>query len=126
MAYLRKICNSEEYVVVEEYIDGPFEKFVNDNGSVCGKAGVACDKAQCFVHYSYERSGKELMIVDIQGSGLKFTDPEIASRELKSDGKVLFCAGNLTTVAINTFIKEHQCNFYCRCIGLKELNINID
>ena len=51
-------------------------------------------KAESFVHYSFVKSGKQLIIVDLQGVGFVLCDPEIASSELydESDG-IYFCAG---------------------------------
>jgi hypothetical protein len=52
------------------------------------------------------------MLVDIQGCGVKFYDPEIASSELVEDGEVLFCAGNLSNTAIDNFpastVRKHN------------------
>ena len=54
------------------------------------------------------------MIVDIQGSGANLFDPEIATMELLADGKILFCAGNLSKTAIDAFSLQHVCNKYCK------------
>lgn len=60
------------------------------------------------------------MVVDVQGSGPNLFDPEIASVEQKSDdGKVLFCAGNLSKEAIGKFTLLHVCNKYCKMLELE-------
>ena len=44
------------------------------------------------------------MLLDIQGSGHTFYDPEIASRQIMDEhGKVQFCTGNLSIAAIDNF-----------------------
>ena len=53
----------EEYVTIEESVDGTFRKCVNNNGSVCDKG----DEAECLAHFTYEGSEKEVMLLDIQG-----------------------------------------------------------
>ena len=45
-----------------------------------------------------------LMLLDVQGCGSNLDDPEIASSELvDSDNHLLYCAGNLSTEAIECF-----------------------
>ena len=44
-----------DYVTIEEFIDGVF----------------VCDKAQCFAHFTYEKSQGKLMVLDVQGAGHK-------------------------------------------------------
>ncbi len=61
------------------------------------------------------------MLLDMQGTGFTFYDPEIASSTQKEDGEYLFCAGNLSKYAMETFISSHKCNVYCTKVGLKEL-----
>ena len=61
------------------------------------------------------------MIVDIQGCEYFLFDPEIASKELKSDDEFLFCTGNLAYSAIHNFTEYHKCNWYCELLKLPEL-----
>ena len=66
-------------------------------------------KTESLAHFSYERSDKELMILDMQGSGNYLFDPEIASKKLlDDDNEVLFSTGNLSTMAINNFVSCHS------------------
>ncbi|KAK3741693.1 hypothetical protein QZH41_005534 [Actinostola sp. cb2023] len=106
-----------EAITLEEYIDGDtFEKYINNDGSICGNdIGEVSLKAEAFVHYTYERSNKQLMVLDIQGIKYHLCDPEIASSELTENDKsddILFCSGNLSHVAIDRFLLEHKCNKY--------------
>ena len=66
---------------------------------------------------------KKLMLLDIQGNGYELFNPEIASHEL-FDGsvEVLYCAGNLSHMAIEKFVSGHKCNVFCDIVGLKSLN----
>lgn len=111
--------DSDEYVTVEEFVEGSFVKHINNNGHICGDtSNPLCNKAECLAHYSFERSNKEVMIVDIQGCDYLLFDPEIASKELKSSDEFLFCTGNLSTTAIQKFIDSHKCNWYCELLKL--------
>ena len=112
----------EEFVTVEKFIPGNFIKYMNNTGERCVEAGDdRGDKAECLCHFSYEKSERKLMVVDIQGSGFKLFDPEIASSNLFDNGKILFCAGNLSMEAIEKITNEHKCNTYCKLLGLNEL-----
>ncbi|CAH3031668.1 unnamed protein product [Pocillopora meandrina] len=73
----------------------------------------------------YQISEKKLMLLDIQGSFFKLSDPEIATTDLlvnnaSLDSKeVNCCAGNLSCIAIVEFKSKHSCNKYCDTISLK-------
>ena len=113
---------SDEYVTVEELVEGSFVKHINNNGHICGDTNnPVCNKAECLAHYSFERSNKEVMVVDIQGCDHLLFDPEVASKELKSNEEFFFCTGNLSISAINNFIESHKCNWYCELLQLPEL-----
>ena len=60
------------------------------------------------------------MFLDIQSTGHKLNDPEIASTELLENDEFPFCRGNRKT-AIDTFIGSHHCISYCKSLGLPEL-----
>ncbi len=111
-----------ECVSVEPFIEGDFCKHINNTGNIREDANEITKKAECLAHFSYIKSAKELMSLDLQGNGYCFYDPEIASSSPTQDGEILFCAGNLSTIAIDTFIANHTCNFYCHAIGLQELS----
>ena len=118
--FLGKI-GEEEYVTVEEFIEGTFDKYINNDGEIYEKGSEITQKAECLVHYSFERSEKEVMILDIQGCGCNLFDPEICSKDIVLGEKVMFCTGNLSTVAMNNFIQNHKCNFYCKLLNLSSL-----
>ena len=73
-------------VTIEEYVEGEFQKYVNNNGLCIPSPAEEFDeiyaKAQCLVHYSYQISERKLMLLDIQGSSFKLYDPEIATTDL--------------------------------------------
>ena len=79
-------------VRVEEYLEGTFQKHVNNNEYVCGDGSELSSKAETFSHYSYVKSGKQLMVLDIQGVGYFLSDPEIATSELldSADNSIFF------------------------------------
>ena len=123
--YLGKVIDNDQFMTIEEYIPGTFVKHFNHTGIPCEdnentKNGM---KAECLAHFSFEKSYRKLMLLDIQGCGLKLYDPEIASSELVEDGEVLFCAWNLSKTAIDNFVFHHVCNKFCKLLKLSELRL---
>ena len=121
--WYEKIFFSEfmgESVAIEKFVDGPFEKYVNNNGTFeVDDTSVLMLKAQAFMHYTFVKSKDMLMVTDIQGFGHQLTDPEIASSEMRGkDNKWNFCSGNCSHIAINTFFENHNCNKYCTMLKL--------
>ena len=105
---------------MEQFVEGEFVKFLNNTGAVCGEASEIRQKSESLTHFLYEKSDKQLMIVDVQGWGYNLYHPEIASREIMSDQseQLMFAMGNLTTRAIDTFVVAHSCNKDCKLLVL--------
>ena len=120
--YFGKDLDKGDCVTVEEYIDGNFVKYINNTGMVCNKSTLS-EKAQCLAHFSYEKSYHNLMVLDIQGTGHKLYDPEIASLELVENDEFLFSTNNnnLSQTAIDCFVSYHHCNIYSKSLDLQEL-----
>ena len=120
------VTDDGEYVSVEEYVSGTFMKYINNDGISCAEESDASKKAGCLAHFSYEKSEKKLIILDIQGSDHTLYDPEIATSDLfDQDHEMLFCSGNLSKIAIENFIADHSCNNYCKSAGLTELYLDL-
>lgn len=111
-----------EFVTLEGFLEGTFEKYVNNTGEICGDATSEISlKAESFVHFTYVNSDRQLLVSDIQGVGYCLCDPEVASAKLMDDDKsIYFCCGNLSNSAIETFFKEHTCNKFCRLLNLQQ------
>ncbi|KXJ19392.1 Transient receptor potential cation channel subfamily M member 6 [Exaiptasia diaphana] len=114
---------------LENFVSGDFHKFVNNDGvSVSPPTDdveEVYEKAQCFVHYSYQFSQKKFMVLDIQGTASYILyDPEIATSELYAAGdgsenrETYFCAGNLSFQGIEKFQSDHICNKFCNMLNL--------
>lgn len=61
----------KEWVSVEPYIEGNSAKYINNTGIVTKslQSTEVCKKVECLAHYSYKISNKELLLLDMQGSG---------------------------------------------------------
>lgn len=75
-------------------------------------------KQKTFVHFTHKKSEGKLIVLDIQGGGYTL-HRQIASPDLLSDdGTCQFCTGNLSEIAMKNFFEKHQCNKYCKLLGL--------
>ena len=104
----------DQFITIEQYLDGDFRKY-----EIIPHAG--CDlalKAEMFAYYKYVKSQNRLMVLDIQGADYSLCDPEIASAQLVDDDNILFCNGNLSSQAIDTFVSQHACNKFCKMLQL--------
>ncbi|RLN73694.1 hypothetical protein BBJ28_00025247, partial [Nothophytophthora sp. Chile5] len=105
----------------EPYIDGKYEKYNNNNGWVAEKSLTLGDTAQAFSHFTWQSTYGQHMVVDLQGVGSVFTDPQIHSLQEAKFGK-----GNLSTAGMTAFFSTHKCNQVCRALDLKSLRESND
>ena len=70
-------------------------------------------EAAAFSHFTYDRSGGELMVIDIQGSPRAWTDPQVHSKDRR------FGAGDLGESGMEKFFATHACNELCAMLDLK-------
>ena len=111
-------------VTVEEFIEGTFRKYVNNDGNMRKQPQgsnadikIIFEKAECLVHFFYVESSKKLML---QGAEYNLYDPEIATTQWRRDNEIYFCCGNLSTTSINEFNKNYLCNKFCRIMKLSD------
>ena len=102
----------EKPCLVEDFIEGKYEKFISNNGTLKfhGTLSVFC-------HWTYHHTRGKLIVVDIQGvrrkSDYLLTDPAIHSKsENEAYGDL-----DLGDVGIQAFFSTHQCDK--NCYGLK-------
>ena len=92
-----------------------FAKYLNNNGliieAISGDHRVIFAKGECLVHYSFEATNDQIIVLDIKGVRYALCDPEVVYKVLlEEEGELRSCAGNLSTHAIETFFTIHQCN----------------
>ena len=71
-----------ECVIIEKMLEGTFNKIINNSGKVFNEISELTRNGEAFIHFTWERSGENSMVIDLQGVDFRLTDPEIASMEL--------------------------------------------
>ena len=100
-----------DLVTLESYMEGEFVKYINNDGHICKKGSEVADKAEAFSHFTYVKSEKQLMVLDIQGTGYSLYDPEIAApRSLMMTRKQYCSVLEICQLKqIEQFLSEHRC-----------------
>lgn len=94
---------------------GEFIKYSDNKGTVSTRRNTP----QTFSHFTYEKSGNSFVIVDIQGIGDFYTDPQVHTIDREGYG-----IGNSGKSGIDSFIATHVCNALCKALNLTPLNSN--
>lgn len=102
-----------EYVAIEPYLHGKYEKF-NSNGGYEDQTAAIMN---AFSHWTWHVSGHRYLVCDLQGvqQGQRYilTDPCIHSL----DGR--FGGTDLGVVGMEKFFENHKCNVICKELKLE-------
>ncbi|GCC30499.1 hypothetical protein chiPu_0008950 [Chiloscyllium punctatum] len=118
---IHRPTNNIPYATVEEELIGEFVKYsVKDGRELnCGRKESEVGLKCCtFQHWVYQWTEGNLLVTDMQGVGMKLTDIGIATSRKGYKG----FKGNCSISFIDQFKALHQCNVFCKMMGLKSLN----
>jgi Mg-chelatase subunit ChlD/Pyruvate/2-oxoacid:ferredoxin oxidoreductase delta subunit len=91
----------------------------------------ACHIPQAFSHYTFEKSSRTLIVVDLQGvfdastNIYHLTDPVVHRRHKKA-GKVWDMGRtDRKEAGVKAFFETHRCSDVCRILGLRPVDVSI-
>ena len=108
--------------IYEEFMEGAYLKYNTNGGWVNPIVSPYSDATQAFSHYTWVKSGKQLIVCDLQGvtkgDKIFLTDPAIHSNDYmllqpKRGGN------NLGPPGIKKFFESHTCNTVCKKMRLQ-------
>ena len=105
-----------EYLLVEDYLEGEFEKYISNTGYVNPICCIEYVLMPAFTHWSWLHTRGDLMITDLQGvrydDKYVLTDPCILSMDKR------FGAMDNSVIGMALFFTSHVCNSVCRALKI--------
>ncbi|XP_078106014.1 transient receptor potential cation channel subfamily M member 6 [Sander vitreus] len=111
-----------QWLTIERNMTGDFRKYNNNNGEEIAPCCSLEETLLAFTHWTYEYSGRELLVLDIQGVGEELTDPTVITAD-DQRGEMLFGPDNLGDAAVSGFLQNHCCSTCCHRLGLTDLRM---
>lgn len=101
-------------MILEPMLEGEYKKHSNNFGFVDKEDR---NTPQAFSHFTYQATKGKMIVVDIQGVGDVYTDPQIHSNIPESEPPI-WGQGDMGDTGIYKFFESHRCNALCKFFGL--------
>lgn len=105
-----------EWILVEDYLEGDFQKFVSNTGWVKPLCLTSYNSMPAFSHWTWVYTKGQLMVTDLQGvrydDKYVLTDPCIVSINRE------YGANDLALLGMCLFFMTHQCTDMCRSLNI--------
>eukprot|EP00667_Euglena_gracilis_P022696 EG_transcript_25356 len=111
---LRTQAPGRPVAACEAFIPGQYTKYNNNSGWRKDDRNTP----QAFSHFTHCASKGTLMVVDIQGVGDLYTDPQVHSV------KYSFGPGDMGPRGFRQFFRTHRCNNICIGLGLSKAPVS--
>jgi len=110
---------NRKFISAEPFLPGLFIKYNVNNGIILPQDNADSSVravALAYTHFTFQCSLEQKLVLDVQGCGNIFTDPQICTRE--NPAPVEYGAGNMGESAIQLFFANHVCNQVCKVLQL--------
>ncbi len=105
-----------EFVLVEDYLEGDFQKFTSNAGGVKPQCTTTYTLMPSFAHWTWVHTRGQLMVADLQGvrydNEYVLTDPCILSVDRN------YGATDLALIGMALFFLTHQCTDFCHSLDI--------
>ncbi|THD22733.1 Eukaryotic elongation factor 2 kinase [Fasciola hepatica] len=96
-------------------MEGEYRKYNCNSGFVDEQLH---NSPQAFNQFTFERSGHQFLVVDLQGVGDLYTEPQIHTAD-----RVGYSNGNFSPRGMAFFLHSHHCNPLCEWLGLTAFDL---
>ena len=105
-----------EYVIVEDYLEGEFQKFISNTGWVNPECLSIYKLMPTFAHWTWVHTNGNLMVVDLQG--VRYTDKYILTDPCILSLNKEYGATDTAVMGMALFFITHKCTDLCHSFNI--------